>query len=93
VRAEPSGLPAGEIARQLDVPHNTLSTHLSILTSAGLVRSKRSSRSIVYRADLERLREVVLYLLRDCCGGRPEVCAPLISDLMTCCDLPGGCHA
>jgi ArsR family transcriptional regulator, arsenate/arsenite/antimonite-responsive transcriptional repressor len=25
------------------------------------------------------------YLLRDCCAGRPEVCAPLIDALTPCC--------
>ena len=45
---EPDGLPAGDVARQLDVPHNTMSTHLGILSRAGLIRASRHSRSIVY---------------------------------------------
>jgi len=85
VRQTPNGLPAGEIARRLAVPHNTLSAHLAILTRAGLVHGERHSRSIVYRADLDRLRALNLYLLRDCCGGRPEVCEPLIAELTPCC--------
>jgi len=85
VRQTDNGLPAGEIARQLAVPHNTLSAHLAILTRAGLVHGERHSRSIVYRADLDRLRALNLYLLRDCCGGRPEVCEPLIAELTPCC--------
>jgi DNA-binding transcriptional ArsR family regulator len=56
VRHEPTGLAAGEIARQLDVPQNTMSAHLGILARAGLVRSERHSRSIIYRADLGGLR-------------------------------------
>jgi DNA-binding transcriptional ArsR family regulator len=47
---EPDGLPAGQIARELKVPHNTLSTHLAILTRAGLIRAQRK-RSIIYRVD------------------------------------------
>ena len=47
---EPEGLPAGDVARQLEVPHNTMSTHLGILSRAGLIRASRHSRSIVYRA-------------------------------------------
>ncbi|KIZ38899.1 MULTISPECIES: helix-turn-helix transcriptional regulator [Rhodopseudomonas] len=82
---EPDGLAAGEIARVLAVPQNTMSSHLSILTRAGLVSSRRASRSIVYRADLARFQEVALFLIKDCCGGRPEVCAPLIADLTPCC--------
>ena len=86
VRHEPDGLPAGAIARDLVVPHNTMSTHLAILQRAGLIRSERQSRSIVYRAELDTLRETALYLAKDCCGGRPELCAPLIAELSTCCD-------
>ena len=85
VSREPEGVAAGELARLVAVPQNTMSTHLAILARAGLVRGERKSRSIVYRADLERFREVTLFLLRDCCGGRPEVCAPLIADLTPCC--------
>jgi DNA-binding transcriptional ArsR family regulator len=85
VEHEPEGVAAGELARRLEVPQNMLSSHLNILSRAGLVRSKRQSRSIIYRADLERLREVTLYLIKDCCGGRPKLCAPLIAELTPCC--------
>lgn len=85
VKHEPEGLPAGDIARELTVPHNTMSSHLGILSRAGLVRSERRSRSIIYRADLDRFREVVTFLLKDCCGGHPGVCAPLIDALAPCC--------
>jgi DNA-binding transcriptional ArsR family regulator len=84
VKYEPEGLPAGEIAEALAVPHNTLSAHLAVLSRAGLVTSRRSSRSIVYRADLRAVRNMTLFLLQDCCGGRPEVCAPLIDSLAPC---------
>ena len=89
VRSEPGGLPAGEIARQLDVPHNTMSTHLNILSRAGLVSAERFGRSIVYRVDLSVVRGLVVYLLNDCCGGRPELCQPLIDDLTACCQPTG----
>ncbi|OHT20088.1 ArsR/SmtB family transcription factor [Edaphosphingomonas haloaromaticamans] len=85
VRHEPCGLPAGEIARLLDVPQNTLSTHLGILSRAGLVTSERQSRSIIYRADLDALRELTLFLVKDCCAGKPELCAPLVAELAPCC--------
>ena len=93
VRHEPDGLPAGEIARQLVVPHNTMSSHLSILTRAGLVRAERRSRSIIYRADLATLREMTLFLVKDCCQGRPELCAPLIADLVPCCQPEASANA
>ena len=37
VQSGPDGLAAGEIARQLEIPHNTLSSHLAILSNAGLL--------------------------------------------------------
>lgn len=85
VKHEPEGLAAGDIAQDLAVPQNTMSSHLSILSRAGLVSARRFGRSIVYRADLSRLQAVLLFMLRDCCDGRPEICAPLIEDLMPCC--------
>jgi ArsR family transcriptional regulator len=85
VKYEPDGLPAGDIAKALAVPQNTMSSHLSVLSRAGLVSAQRFSRSIVYRAELSRLQGVVLFMLRDCCDGRPEICAPLIEDLTPCC--------
>ena len=85
VRHEPDGVPAGELARLIDIPQNTMSAHLAVLARAGLVRGERRSRSIIYRADLARLREVVTFLLKDCCGGKAEICAPLIADLTSCC--------
>src|SRR3546814_14134699 len=57
VRHEPFGLPAGEVARELAVPQNTMSAHLSVLAHAGLVSSERQGRSLIYRADLERSEE------------------------------------
>jgi DNA-binding transcriptional ArsR family regulator len=85
VEAEADGLPAGEVARRLAVPHNTLSTHLTILARAGLIRAERRKQSIIYRAHLERFRDVAAYLLKDCCGGHPETCALLIEDIKPCC--------
>lgn len=85
VKHEPDGLPAGELARLLEVPQNTLSAHLSVLSRADLVASERHSRSIIYRANLAEFQKVALFLLQDCCGGRPEVCAPVIESLQPCC--------
>ena len=88
VRREPDGLAAGEIARQLDIPQNTMSAHLAILARAGLAMGERQSRSIVYRADLNRLRDLMLYLVKDCCGGNADLCAPLIAELSAPCCSP-----
>jgi len=85
VEREPEGVPAGELARLIGVPQNTMSAHLSTLANAGLVSGERQSRSIIYRADLERFRKVTLYLIKACCGGNAELCAPLIKELTPCC--------
>jgi DNA-binding transcriptional ArsR family regulator len=85
VKHEPEGVPAGELARRIDVPQNTMSAHFATLARAGLVSGERHSRSIIYRANLERLRELVSFLVKDCRGGRPELRAPVISDLTPCC--------
>jgi DNA-binding transcriptional ArsR family regulator len=85
VRHEPEGLPAGEVARRLEVPQNTMSVHLGILSRAGLVSFERQSRSVVYRAELDRVREIASFLVSECCGGRPELCAPLVAEFSACC--------
>jgi ArsR family transcriptional regulator len=85
VKHEPDGLAAGDIARALAVPQNTMSSHLAILSRSGLVTAQRFGRSIVYRAELARVQEVVLFMLRDCCDGSPEICAPVMESLKPCC--------
>ena len=77
VQAGPKGMAAGELARSLGVVPNTMSAHLNVLGHAGLVQSRRVSRSIFYTADYDRMSELLSYLVQDCCDGSPEVCAPL----------------
>lgn len=85
VRAGADGLPAGEIAREVGAVPNTLSTHLTILAHAGLIRSRREGRSIIYSADYDGMSELLGFLVADCCGGRPEICVPLIDAAQACC--------
>lgn len=68
------GIPAGEIARTLGIPGNTLSSHLGILSRAGLIGSRRQGRSIIYFADMEGTRALMSFLMEDCCGGNPDLC-------------------
>jgi DNA-binding transcriptional ArsR family regulator len=63
-----------------------MSAHLATLSRAGLVKGERQSRSIIYRADLDRFRELTLFMIKDCCGGSAELCAPLIKSLTPCCE-------
>ena len=77
VRAGPEGMAAGEIARETGTILSTLSANLAVLSRAGLVTSQRSGRSIIYRAAYDRMRDLLGFLMEDCCGGKPEICAPL----------------
>src|SRR5437588_10686655 len=79
VKHEPDGLAAGDIAKALAVPQNTMSTHLAVLARAELVISERKSRSIIYRANLAAFQNLTSFLVEDCCGGRGELCAPATS--------------
>ncbi|MEJ6595367.1 metalloregulator ArsR/SmtB family transcription factor [Parasphingorhabdus sp.] len=83
VRHEPAGLPAGEIARRLDVPQNTMSSHLSILSRADLVTSRRDSRLIIYRANLATMNAMIAFLLEHCCSGND--CVPLANQVERLC--------
>jgi hypothetical protein len=74
MRKEPEGFPAGAIAETIGCPHNTLSSHLSILARSGLVQDTRDGRSIVYRADVEGIRALIGFVITDCCEGHPELC-------------------
>src|SRR5919205_3507309 len=72
VEAGADGLPAGDIARHLGTPHNTMSSHLAILARAGLVTSRRESRSVIYAANYDGIRALIAFMVQDCCKGRPE---------------------
>ena len=85
VKAGPDGMAAGGIARKLQTPPNTLSAQLLILSNAGLVRARRDGRSIIYAVDFETMGALLLFLTKDCCGGRAEICAPLAQTVSACC--------
>jgi DNA-binding transcriptional ArsR family regulator len=87
VQAGPDGVCAGEIATAVGAPASTLSSHLNILAHAGLIARRRASRSIIYTACYDRMRDILGFLMADCCDGRPEVCRPIF-DIVTrslCC--------
>jgi ArsR family transcriptional regulator, arsenate/arsenite/antimonite-responsive transcriptional repressor len=86
----PGGLAAGAIAEAVGCAHNTLSSHLSILARAGLIRGARDGRSILYCADVEGMRALIAFLITDCCDGHPEVCdlAGLLREPACCAPAP-----
>ena len=85
VKSGPDGMAAGAIARRLKTHANTMSAQLLVLANAGLVRARREGRSIIYAADFDRISALLLFLTEDCCGGRPEICAPLTPVANRCC--------
>lgn len=85
MKHEPVGITAGQIAETIGAPHNTLSSHLAILVRAGLLRSSREGRTIIYRSDVEGMRSVIAFLVNDCCDGHPELCHLVASDAAACC--------
>lgn len=85
VQAGPDGMPAGAIGEAVDASSSSASFHLAHLERAGLIQSRRESRSIVYSASFEGLSGLVEFLMRDCCSGHPEVCAPAAIVAAQCC--------
>ena len=84
VRHEPDGLSTGALVEASGLTQSTFSTHLAVLAKAGLVVSEKRGRQQIQRADLDALRGLMLYLARDCCQGRAELCAPLLAELACC---------
>jgi DNA-binding transcriptional ArsR family regulator len=92
VRAGDPGMAAGEIARATGVLPNTLSTNLNILSGAALVVSRREGRSIIYTAAYDRMRELLAFLMEDCCAGNAAICGPLAAIASQACAAEGrGC--
>lgn len=85
VEAGPDGMPAGAIGEAVAASSSNLSFHLSHLERAGLIESRREARSIIYSAAYPALGGLIAFLMRDCCKGRPEVCAPAVAALSACC--------
>jgi arsenate reductase len=72
-----SGMAAGELAAALGLAPSTLSFHLAALDQAGLVRSTRQGRYIIYAVRFAGLRTLFGFLTETCCGGRPDISADL----------------
>lgn len=84
IRHEPEGLSTGELVEASGLTQSTFSTHLAVMGKAGLVLSEKRGRYQIQRANLDVLRGLMIYLAKDCCQGRAELCEPLVAEL-TCC--------
>jgi DNA-binding transcriptional ArsR family regulator len=85
VKAGATGMSAGDIGETLKVRQNTMSANLSILAQSGLIRNERQGRSIRYFADMDGMRGLLAFLMEDCCGGRPELCQPVLDEIACPC--------
>nr|WP_155065997.1 metalloregulator ArsR/SmtB family transcription factor [Paracoccus limosus] len=87
VQAGPDGMAAGTIGETLGgATPSRLSFHLTHLEHAGLIRSRREGRFIIYSAVFPTLAGLIEFLMRDCCDGRPEICTPVAAALSCSCD-------
>ena len=82
VKAGPQGLLAGEIGAALGVKQNTMSANLAVLARSRVVRNQREGRTVRYFADMEGVRDLLAFLMEDCCGGRHDVCKPVLDEII-----------
>ena len=81
IKAGADGLLSGEIGEKLEVRQNTMSANLTILLNAGLLRNERHGRTVRYFANFDAMRDLLAFLMEDCCGGSPEICQPVIDEI------------
>lgn len=79
VKAGQDGVAAGAVADEVGVSASNVSFHLKELERSGLVLQRRESRSIIYAANYDALSGLIDFLMKDCCAGRPEICAPALA--------------
>jgi len=84
IRHEPDGVSTGELVEASGLTQSTFSTHLAVMVKAGLVLSEKRGRQQIQRANLDALRGLMVYLAKDCCQGRAELCEPLLAELICC---------
>lgn len=70
----PLGLPSGTIAEKLDVQPTRMSFHLTTLERAGLLTAHREGRHIRYAVDYGQMKDLLAFLMEDCCANNPEIC-------------------
>jgi len=68
VQAGPDGMAAGLISERLATPHNTMSFHLSHLSNAGIISSRKKGRSVIYSANFDATRDLIAFMVEDCCS-------------------------
>jgi DNA-binding transcriptional ArsR family regulator len=79
VKQGKQGLPAGEIAQRIRISPTSTSFHLKELDRAGLIDATRDGRFIRYAFNAKAIGNLLVFLMEDCCQGRPELCGDLLT--------------
>ena len=74
VRKGSKGMAAGELSCYFGLPPATMSFHLKELNGAGLITSRRESRSIIYSANYAHMQKLINFLLENCCADNGGKC-------------------
>ncbi len=70
VRAGQNGLAIGEIQERTGMAPSTLAHHLRFLAAGGLISQHKQGRSVISRAEFERIERLAAYLLAECCADQ-----------------------
>lgn len=92
VQAGADGVAAGVLSDELGTPHNTLSFHLSHLSNAGIISSRKEGRSVIYLANFDAMHDLIAFMVRNCCSvdfaslreDKKTGCS--IIELVSCCE-------
>ncbi len=80
IEAGPNGLAAGDVAAACAASAPTMSFHLKELARAGLIRSRKNGRQVIYAVDFRGVRALIDFLMRDCCKGDPVFCGDYLGE-------------
>jgi DNA-binding transcriptional ArsR family regulator len=78
VQAGPGGMPAGQLAKAIDMPASSLNFHLNELQGAGLLSARQEGRFVIYSVTYPAMGDLIKFLTDKCCGGNP--CLPVSAE-------------
>ena len=72
IRAGGAGLAVGRLQEKLKIAPSTLSHHIKALVVVGLVTQVRDATTLICHANYEVMRELVGFLVAECCTESAE---------------------